>query len=171
MADLIVNKLTTQSHIKCHISGYKSSYEIFNIDGLFYFINFLFAKTANELWNFWKVILALWISFFFHVVDYFLILGWERKYSCTKWIDKTELNLTSFDYFLLLNHCKYHKPIIFIVVSLLDLEILWTKWANINMTLTLVTSLYVFYVNKLLWYRCSFMMFSPMYSGMNKYIV
>lgn len=170
MADLIVNKLTTQSHIKCHISGYKSSYEIFNIDGLFYFINFLFAKKANELWNFWKLILAWWISFFSRS-SYFLILGWERKYSCTKWIDKTELNLTSFDYFLLLNHCKYHKLIIFIVVSLLDLEIVWTKWANINMTLTLVISLYVFYVNKLLWYRCSFIMFSPMYSGMNKYIV
>lgn len=129
MADLIVNKLTTQSHIKCHISGYKSSYEIFNIDGLFYFINFLFAKKANELWNFWKLILAWWISFFSRS-SYFLILGWERKYSCTKWIDKTELNLTSFDYFLLLNHCKYHKLIIFIVVSLLDLEIVWT-WAKI----------------------------------------
>lgn len=128
-----------------------------------------FAKKANELWNFWKLILAWWISFFSRS-SYFLILGWERKYSCTKWIDKTELNLTSFDYFLLLNHCKYHKLIIFIVVSLLDLEIVWT-WANINMTLTLVTSLYVFYVNKLLWYRCSFIMFSPMYSGMNKYIV
>lgn len=143
----------------------------FSISMDFFILLFPFCKESKWITKFLKVNSSLMDKFFFHVVDYFLILGWERKYSCTKWIDKTELNLTSFDYFLLLNHCKYHKPIIFIVVSLLDLEIVWTKWANINMTLTLVTSLYVFYVNKLLWYRCSFIMFSPMYSGMNKYIV
>lgn len=109
--------------------------------------------------------------FFFYVVDYFLILGWERKYLCIKWIDKIELNLILFDYFFLLNYCKYYKLIIFIVVFLLDLEIVWIKWVNINMILILVISFYVFYVNKFLWYCCLFIMFFFMYFGMNKYIV
>lgn len=120
--------------------------------------------------KFLKVNFSFMDKFFFYVVDYFLILGWERKYLCIKWIDKIELNLILFDYFFLLNYCKYYKLIIFIVVFLLDLEIVWI-WVNINMILILVISFYVFYVNKFLWYCCLFIMFFFMYFGMNKYIV